>query len=219
MNASEQKVIDDFHKLFYGTYKIAPDGASRHYSMSGCRWLGTVIMKNPFDLLIYQEILWDTRPDLIVECGTSEGGSALFFAGICELMRHGNVFTIDQHQYLRPLHPGIIWACGDVFDPKILAAVQEMQDHGRRIMVVLDDDHHKGHVLKEMETYGKFVSQGCYMVVEDSNANGHPVFPEFGPGPYEAIQEFLPKHPEFKVDKQREHFRMTYNPSGWLLKS
>jgi cephalosporin hydroxylase len=87
-------------------------------------------------------------------------------------------------------------------------------------MVILDSDHSKDHVAKELELYHGFVTNGSYLVVEDSNLNGHPVYSGFGqgPGPMEALQEFLPKHPEFEIDKSKEKFLMSFNPNGYLKK-
>jgi cephalosporin hydroxylase len=182
------------------------------------RWLGNPCQKWMFDLFVIQEIIYDTRPDIIIECGTSTGGSALFMASICELLHHGEVITVDIEQFSRSLHPGVTWVVSDVLDPELLEGFRDWSTMSGKVMVVLDDDHTKDHVLREMEVYGEFVTPGCYMVVEDTNINGHPVFDNFGPGPWEAVQEYLPQHPEYVVDKSREHLLLTHNPSGYLLK-
>jgi len=83
-------------------------------------------------------------------------------------------------------------------------------------LVILDSDHSKAHVLQEMELYAPMISVGSYLIVEDTNLHGHPVLPEFGPGPMEAVAEFLPKNPDFIVDRSREKFFMTFNPGGYL---
>lgn len=85
-------------------------------------------------------------------------------------------------------------------------------------MVFLDSDHQKDHVLKEMIIYSRFVSEGSYLIVEDSNINGHPVYTDFGPGPMEAIDEFLKGNKNFIVDKKMEKFFLTFNPRGYLLR-
>jgi cephalosporin hydroxylase len=211
-----QKFIEAFQRFYYEPlWKMARDQGA---PLPMVRWLGNPCQKWMFDLFVIQEIIYDTRPDIIIECGTSTGGSALFMASICELLHHGEVITVDIEQFSRSLHPGVTWVVSDVLDPELLEGFRDWSTMSGKVMVVLDDDHTKDHVLREMEVYGEFVTPGCYMVVEDTNINGHPVFDNFGPGPWEAVQEYLPQHPEYVVDKSREHLLLTHNPSGYLLK-
>jgi cephalosporin hydroxylase len=83
-------------------------------------------------------------------------------------------------------------------------------------MVILDSDHSREHVLAELETWHSRVSVGSYLVVEDTNINGHPVTEHLGPGPWEAVAEWLPAHPGFRSDAGREKFFLTFNPRGYL---
>jgi cephalosporin hydroxylase len=85
-------------------------------------------------------------------------------------------------------------------------------------MVVLDSDHHAEHVLNELRIYGEMVTVGNYLIAEDTNVNGHPVKPEFGPGPWEAVETFLKENPAFAVDSKREKFLLTFNPGGYLIR-
>ena len=85
--------------------------------------------------------------------------------------------------------------------------------------MILDSDHSRDHVLDELRLYSRFVTPGGYLVVEDTNVNGHPVFPEHGPGPMEAVEEFLAESDEFEIDLAREKFFLTFNPRGFLRKS
>jgi cephalosporin hydroxylase len=93
-----------------------------------------------------------------------------------------------------------------------------MIGENKKVMVVLDSDHSRDHVFKEMQLWHSMVSQDSYMIVEDSNVNGYPVRPDFGPGPMEAINDFLQTNTMFKIDNGQEKFLMTQNPRGYLKK-
>jgi cephalosporin hydroxylase len=83
-------------------------------------------------------------------------------------------------------------------------------------MVILDSDHAKSHVLAEIRTFQEFIPIGGYLIVEDTNINGHPTYPEFGPGPMEAVEEFLRETDSFQIDPACERFLLTMNPKGYL---
>ncbi len=211
---NEQRIVDEFHRLYY---------SQPHRTWSSTRWMGSPICKNPFDLWIYQEILHEVRPDIIVECGTYAGGSALYFASLCDLFGKGHVVTVDavplDH---RPVHPRITYLTGSSISPEVTAAVQSRIARGNKVLVTLDSCHAASHVYEEMQLYGQLVTSGSYLIVEDGNVNGHPVAPEHGPGPAEAIAEFMARSllgSEFVVDRSREKFFMTFNPSGYLRKT
>jgi cephalosporin hydroxylase len=185
-------------------------------------WLGKKVFKCPTDLWIYQELLFETKPDVIVECGTFHGGSALYFANLFDAMgTEGGIITIDVDAMPdMPLHKRIKYLYGSSISPEIIDKVKELIKDKQKIMVILDSDHSKEHVTKELGLYHGFVTKGCYLVVEDSNLNGHPVYSGFGhgPGPMEAMEEFLPNHPEFEIDISKEKFFLTFNPKGYLKK-
>ncbi len=90
-----------------------------------------------------------------------------------------------------------------------------MAEGAESVLVVLDSDHSKEHVLAELEAYSPLVSEGGYLIVEDTNINGHPVLPNWGPGPTEALEEFLADNEDFVSDKGREKFFFTQNPGGF----
>ena len=82
--------------------------------------------------------------------------------------------------------------------------------------MILDSDHSYDHVLAELHAYSPIVTPGSYLIVEDTNINAHPVYEEFGPGPMEAVQDFLKERDDFEVDHSREKLLLTFNPHGWL---
>jgi cephalosporin hydroxylase len=179
-------------------------------------WLGVPLQKSPLDCWIYQEIIADLRPDLIIETGTDLGGSALFFASICDLIGRGRVLSIDVRPPPPIHHDRIRFIEGDSTSDEVIAKVRTAARQSARTMVVLDSDHSQRHVRRELDRYAEFVDVGSYLVVEDTNVNGHPVLPEHGPGPFEAVQEFLRDRPDFQVDRAREKFLLTYFPEGYL---
>jgi cephalosporin hydroxylase len=180
------------------------------------RWLGAQALKNPLDLWVYQEIVIATKPELIVETGTYRGGSALFLASICDLVQRGEVISIDvepiRNDY--PSHPRITYLGGrSSTDPRVVAEVQE-HAAGRPILVILDSDHSQVHVEAELAVYAPLVPVGCYVIVEDSNIGR--IRKDLMPGPLEAIETFLAATDEFEIDRSREKFLITFNPSGYL---
>lgn len=204
-------LVDEFHKFFY--YPIG-----EYRGKNEVRWFGRMTMKPPMDMMLYQEIIYENNPDVIVETGTAFGGSAYYFATLFDLLGNGRVISIDKFviEEELPEHERIDYWVQDSTSETLVAAIKDQVGHNQSVMVVLDSDHSKEHVLKELDLYSPLVTKGQYLVVEDTNINGHPVMKDFGEGPYEALQEWLPKHPEFVVDTKREHFIFSQNSGGWL---
>ena len=185
-------------------------------------WMGVPLLKLPLDLWMYQEIIHETRPDLLVETGTNKGGSALFFANLFDLLGNGRVVTVDimrPDDAECPQHPRIDYLLGSSTAPDIVQEVRRRIRPHDRVMVVLDSDHSERHVSNELRLYAPMVTLGCYLVVEDTNVNGHPVFRSHGPGPMEALTAFLANNPDFTSDLSRERFQVTFSPRGWLRRS
>jgi len=86
-------------------------------------------------------------------------------------------------------------------------------------MVILDSDHREGHVFDEIAAYSPLVHVGDYLVVEDTNVNGHPAFADYGPGPMEAVTKFLAGNDEFEIDRRCERLLLTFNPRGYLRRT
>jgi cephalosporin hydroxylase len=207
-DAGDRRLVERFHRLYY-------DALDQTWTQTS--WLGTPVLKCPLDLWIYQEILAETRPDLIVETGTHHGGSALYLAGICDHLGHGRIVTADLVAHPgRPVHDRITYLEGSSTSEPVIAAIRELANGAERVMVILDSDHRRDHVLRELELYAPLVTRGCYLVVEDTNVNGHPVVPGFGPGPMEALDDYLASTDAFEVDRTRERLMLTFNPSGYL---
>jgi len=190
------------------------------YGWTGTKWMGVPAMKYAADAWTYQEIIFDTRPDLIIETGTNRGGSALFLAHMFDLVGAGRVVTIDIEEVPdRPEHPRITYVTGSSVAPDVLQTASAAAAQARAVMVILDSDHSAGHVYEELVHYSPFVTVGCYLVCEDTNVNGHPVYKTHGPGPMEALRRFLPDHPEFAVDEGRTSAGVTAHPNGFLRRT
>lgn len=181
-------------------------------------WRGYPMDKCAQDVLVYQEIIMALRPAVIIETGSWYGGSGLFFADMCDLAGVGRVLSVD----CQPLHPGLpqhprlTFLSGDSADPATVAQVHAWAD-GATGLVLLDSDHSGSHVLAELEEYHDLVSVGGYLIVEDTNVNGHPVRADFGLGPWEAVQVWLgvADHPAFAPDADAEPY-ITFAPGGYL---
>jgi cephalosporin hydroxylase len=183
----------------------------------GTRFLGVQTLKYPTDLWTYQEIVSETLPDVIVETGTWHGGSALFLAMVCEGLGHGRVITIDTDPGDPcPEHPRISYVKGSSLDPVVIDDVRAQTRDAKSVMVILDADHSRAHVLGELDAYADIVTIGNYLIVEDTNVNGHPVLPRHGPGPGEALEEFMSRDTRYIVDTTRERLLITANPGGFL---
>lgn len=207
-----RNVIGEFHKLYYDSSVFGKTWEETY-------WLGVKTWKLPLDLWVYQEILYDTKPDVIIETGTAYGGSAHYLACLCDNLKRGRVITIDVEPHAeRPQHPRITYLLGSSTADSVVSQVKESIRPAEKVMVILDSDHGKDHVLKELRIYTPLVSSGCYLIVEDTNMNGHPVYPEWGPGPMEALEEFLHENRELEIDADREKFILTFNPRGYLRK-
>ena len=216
----ETDIVNQFHKLYY---------ESRHFgkSFGNTYWMGVQAFKCPMDLWIYQEIIFERKPVLIIECGTAKGASALFLASICDLAGKGSVVTIDiSEDENRPKHDRITYLNGSTTSDEIVQKIEEIIKDKKpaspadiEILVILDSDHSRDNVLNELRIYNKFVNKGGYLIVEDTNLNGHPVIPNFGPGPMEAVDEFMKENKDFVIDKEKEKFYLTFNPKGFLKKT
>jgi cephalosporin hydroxylase len=184
-------------------------------------WMGRTIWKNPFDCWVYQEIIYDTKPDTIVELGVAHGGGTHYLASLLDLIGSSSaqVIGIDfDLSHARDLHhPRVKLIEGRCLDPAMVGQVAELCK-GRRTMVIADCDHSQAHVIEELRTYSPLVSVGCYFIVEDGICDvmgWQPV-----PGPQAACAEFLQERPNFINQKRvREKYLITYNFDGYLMRT
>lgn len=209
LSFGEARRVRRFHELYYNRWARGADTIN-------LSWFGYHLLKCPLDLWMYQELIVKTRPDFVIETGTFGGGSALYFAMLFDHLEHGYVITIDiENKPEWPVHPRITYVTGSSVDPQITARVRD-EVGDRRAMVVLDSDHSVDHVYQELLAYSPLVKSGDYLIVEDTNVNKHPVVPDFGPGPMEAVERFLSENNDFGVDERCERFLMTLQPRGYL---
>ena len=192
------------------------------YDAINVRWVGHQCYQYPMDAWLIQEVLSDTRPDLIVETGTYMGGSSYFYACICDLLGHGEVISIDIQALSTIEHPRITYLQGSSTDPAMVQKVKSRiaEIGAKKILVILDSDHRAEHVQKELELYSPLVPLGGYIHVQDGNADELPILKKFRPGPMAAAMKFLHSHPEFMRDIDLEkRYLMTEHPYGWLKRA
>lgn len=210
------------HEWLLATY---PHNYSYHF-----RWLGLPIIQYPMDIVATQELIWEIRPDLIIETGIARGGSLILSASLLALLeltdaretgtaldprtptrkvlgididiRDHNRQAVETH----PLADRIVMIEGSSIDPAVVDRVTDIAAQHSRVMVMLDSNHTHDHVLAELEAYGPLVSPGSYCVVFDTLVEDLPgqLFPNrpWGPGnnPKTAVRQFLAEHPEFTAD-------------------
>jgi cephalosporin hydroxylase len=181
-------------------------------------WMGRTIWKNPLDCWIYQEILYETRPEVVVELGVAHGGGTLYLANLLDLLGTPSAqvvgIDLDLSHVADLRHPRIRLMGGNCLDPETIGQVTGLCQ-GRKTMVIADCDHNKEHVLQELRAYSPLVSVGCYYVVEDGicDVMGWPPVP----GPEAGCIEYLREDPHFVSDTRlREKYLITYNFNGYL---
>ena len=190
------------------------------------RFLGNGLYKSVTDLWSYQEILFNVKPRLVVEFGCHTGGSTLFFSQILRMIRpDSHVFSVDITLAYVPAkirndsHMEFM-ECSST-DPKVYARISDLRrQYPGPVFFILDSDHAKSHVLGELRALRAVTRKGDYIVVEDSNINGHPVLPGWGEGPYEAIEAYRREFPQdYVLDREQEaKFGFTWAPQGFLMR-
>ena len=191
-------------------------------------WRGVRTLKHPLDLWNYQEIIYEHNIQWVIETGTLHGGSALYFAEILGGLDpsaaggHG-VVSVDNSPQFRDQkaeHPLVHYVTGDSVD-SVEAVLACLPDDPVRTLLILDSDHNRDHVLRELEAYVPILEPGDYLIVEDTCVNGHPVREDYGPGPYEAVEEYLAKNSAYLLadSSRNEKFGVTQAPDGYFIRT
>jgi cephalosporin hydroxylase len=197
-------------------------------------WMGVPIIQLPADIMATQEVIWKTKPDIIIETGVARGGSLIFMASILEIIGKGKVIGVDidirQHNResieAHPLSKRINLVEGGSVDTDILAEVRSHIRKDSKVMVVLDSDHSRSHVLNECRAYGPMVTQGCYLVVADTLV-GHVEEKDAptnrsklwfkGNDPLSAANDYLKENDRFEIDDEiNGKLVLSSSPGGYL---
>jgi FkbH-like protein len=191
-------------------------------------WMGVTCLKSVADMWNYQEILFESKPSLIIEFGTHEGGASLFFADVMRRIgRPFKVISVDlDHNALNPAarrDSDILFLESSSTAPAVATHIERLKrEFPGKTFAILDSDHSMGHVLAEMKLLRPLLSAGDYLIVEDAHFNGHPVDPHWsrGPGPYEAIEAYELEFPDDYIhDLPRENkFGFTFATNGYLIR-
>lgn len=206
------------------------DGYHRWYYDTGVwtrtTFMGVQCLKSVLDMWNYQEIIYDFKPSLIVEFGTYAGGSTLFFSSVLKAVSpRSRVLTVDAAPELAAAAvraDSHIECMGTTTtDPSVATRIRQLRDElPGCVFAILDSDHRASNVLQELRFLRGLLRSGDYVVVEDSNINGHPVLPGWGAGPLEALQEYEREHPDDYIhDIGREtKFGFTWAVNGFLIR-
>jgi len=199
-------------------------------------WMGRPVIQAPEDMVRAQEVLYRVKPDVLVETGVAHGGSLIFYASLFKAMGKGRVIGVDIE--IRPpnrraietheLFPLITLIEGGSKDPDVVGRVKSLIKPNESVMVVLDSNHSKSHVLAELDAYHGLVTNGSYIVATDGSMRELYDVPRGKPewawdNPAAAAEEFAQNHPEFKIEQPDWPFNesgltenITHWPGAWL---
>lgn len=204
--------------------------SARHKYSYHFSWMGRPIIQLPQDMMAMQEIIWQVKPDLVIECGIAHGGSIIYYASLLELQGHGEVLGIDRDIRAHnreaieshPMFKRISMIEGSSVDPAVVEQVRALAA-GKKVILVLDSNHTHEHVLQELQCYAPLVSVGSYCVVMDTVVEDMPpdFFPDrpWGPGdnPKTAVWAYLQENRNFEIDRQmNDKLLITVAPDGYL---
>lgn len=212
-------------------FNVESINAQYSYNFS---WMGRPIIQYPQDMVAMQELIWEIKPDLIIETGIAHGGSLIFYASLLELIGDGIVLGIDidirvhnkEEIEKHPMFKRIKMIQGSSIDPLIVNQVKEFAEGKKRVLVCLDSNHTHDHVLAELEMYSPFVTVGSYIVAFDTIVENLPkgLYSQqrpwdIGNNPMTAVHTFLGKNPNFEIDRSIDNkVLISVAPSGYLRK-
>jgi cephalosporin hydroxylase len=219
-NSALIKAADDFN--------VASNKSQYSYNFS---WMGRPIIQYPQDMIAMQELIWEIKPDLIIETGIAHGGSLIYYASLLELTGGGEVLGIDidirkhnrEEIEKHPMFKRITMIEGSSIAPETVEKVAAFAKGKLRVMVTLDSNHTHEHVLRELELYSPFVTKDSYLVAFDTIVQDLPN--DYMPGrpwkqgdnPKTAVWEFLKTHPEFEIDRNIDNkLLISVGPEGYL---
>jgi cephalosporin hydroxylase len=239
-NGDEQRVLDLYSREAFEILSLQwlRVGWSLKYPYS-FSWMGRPIIQLPEDVLRIQEVIYQVKPDVIIETGVAHGGALVLYASLCKAMETGRVVGVDIkiHQHNRiaieshELSYLVTLIEGSSTDPDVLTQVRSIVKPEESVLVILDSSHTREHVLQELEVYHALVSPGSYIIATDGVMKDLWDVPRGNPewkkdNPYEAAREFAHGHPEFVLEQPAWPFNesnlresVTYWPGAWLRRA
>jgi len=221
INKDLQKAASDFN--------VESNRVQYSYNFS---WMGRPIIQYPQDMIAMQEIIWDVKPDLIIETGIAHGGSLIYYASLLELIGKGEVLGIDidirEHNRIEiekhPMYKRIKMVQGSSISDEVIEQVKKYAAGKKAILVCLDSNHTHEHVLAELNLYSPFVSFGSYIVAFDTIVEDLPegYFSQKRPwgisnNPRTAVDDFLKTNKIFQIDNSIDNkLLISVAPKGYL---
>ena len=209
-------------------FNVASNKAQYSYNFS---WMGRPIIQYPQDMIAMQEIIWELKPDLIIETGIAHGGSLIYYASIMELIGKGEVLGIDidirdhnrKEIEKHPMYKRIKMIQGSSVSADVIEQVKTYAKDKQVILVCLDSNHTHEHVLQELNLYSPFVTPGSYIVAFDTIVEDLPkdYLPgrawSIGDNPKTAVYEFLKINSHFEIDTAIDNkLLISVAPNGYL---
>jgi len=208
------------------------DTASKHEYSYHFTWMGLPIIQFPQDIVAMQEIIWEVKPDLIIETGVARGGSIIYYASLLELIGNDGIVVgidIDIRKHNRELieqHPmfsRVKLIEGSSTSVETVEEVKAIAKNKSKVMVCLDSNHTHDHVLAELNLYAPLTSLGSYCVVFDTVVEEMPADYDWGSrwgrgnNPKTAVNEFLKEHAGFQIDENiNNKLLISVAPDGYL---